>query len=99
VQLNSEERNLLSVAYKNVVGARRASWCVRDSRAKQVLLRLNWLRHLRGCRIRFAHTSAPAAARCAALPAEHGARYLFPPARPPSRPPAHRQARAQLDRG
>ena len=25
-QLTSEERNLLSVAYKNVVGARRSSW-------------------------------------------------------------------------
>ena len=29
--LNVEERNLLSVAYKNVVGARRASWRVLDS--------------------------------------------------------------------
>lgn len=28
VDLTSEERNLLSVAYKNVVGARRASWRV-----------------------------------------------------------------------
>ena len=27
-ELSSEERNLLSVAYKNVVGARRASWRV-----------------------------------------------------------------------
>jgi 14-3-3 protein epsilon len=30
-QLNVEERNLLSVAYKNVVGARRASWRVLTS--------------------------------------------------------------------
>lgn len=30
VELSNEERNLLSVAYKNVVGARRSSWrCVR----------------------------------------------------------------------
>lgn len=26
VELSNEERNLLSVAYKNVVGARRSSW-------------------------------------------------------------------------
>merc|ERR1711935_116193 len=26
IQLSEEERNLLSVAYKNVIGARRASW-------------------------------------------------------------------------
>lgn len=31
VQLSVEERNLLSVAYKNVVGARRASWRVLSS--------------------------------------------------------------------
>ena len=31
VELNVEERNLLSVAYKNVVGARRASWRVLSS--------------------------------------------------------------------
>jgi hypothetical protein len=29
--LGSQERNLLSVAYKNVVGARRASWRVLSS--------------------------------------------------------------------
>jgi len=33
--LNQEERNLLSVAYKNVVGARRASWRVLDSIARR----------------------------------------------------------------
>lgn len=30
-QLNDEQRNLLSVAYKNVVGARRSSWRVLSS--------------------------------------------------------------------
>ena len=30
-ELTSEERNLLSVAYKNVVGARRSSWRVISS--------------------------------------------------------------------
>lgn len=30
-ELSSEERNLLSVAYKNVVGARRSSWRVLSS--------------------------------------------------------------------
>lgn len=30
-ELNNEERNLLSVAYKNVVGARRSSWRVVSS--------------------------------------------------------------------
>lgn len=30
-ELTNEERNLLSVAYKNVVGARRASWRVMSS--------------------------------------------------------------------
>lgn len=33
--LNQEERNLLSVAFKNVVGARRASWRVLDSIARK----------------------------------------------------------------
>jgi len=31
VELSVEERNLLSVAYKNVVGARRASWRIISS--------------------------------------------------------------------
>jgi 14-3-3 protein epsilon len=34
-QLSVEERNLLSVAYKNVVGARRASWRILDSIEKK----------------------------------------------------------------
>ena len=31
VELTMEERNLLSVAYKNVIGARRASWRIISS--------------------------------------------------------------------
>ena len=31
VELSNEERNLLSVAYKNVVGARRSSWRIISS--------------------------------------------------------------------
>ena len=33
-ELSIEERNLLSVAYKNVIGARRASWRVLSSLEK-----------------------------------------------------------------
>jgi len=41
-ELNSDERNLLSVAYKNVVGARRASWRIVSSvKDKEELLRKN----------------------------------------------------------
>ena len=31
IELSNEERNLLSVAYKNVIGARRASWRIISS--------------------------------------------------------------------
>ena len=31
IELSVEERNLLSVAYKNVIGARRAAWRIVDS--------------------------------------------------------------------
>ena len=34
--LTNEERNLLSVAYKNVVGARRSSWRIIDSIEKKI---------------------------------------------------------------
>lgn len=35
VELTSEERNLLSVGYKNVIGARRASWRILSSLAQK----------------------------------------------------------------
>ena len=35
VELSVEERNLLSVAYKNVIGSRRASWRVLSSIMEQ----------------------------------------------------------------
>ena len=38
VGLSQEERNLLSVAYKNVVGARRSSWRVLSSLETKVRL-------------------------------------------------------------
>ena len=42
IELSNEERNLLSVAYKNVVGARRSSWRVISSieQKTEVLLSL-----------------------------------------------------------
>lgn len=36
--LDEEERNLLSVAYKNVVGARRSSWRVLNAKVNQLLI-------------------------------------------------------------
>ena len=36
VELTVEERNLLSVAYKNVIGARRASWRILSSLEEKV---------------------------------------------------------------
>lgn len=38
VELSVEERNLLSVGYKNVIGARRASWRIMSSIEQKVLL-------------------------------------------------------------
>jgi len=37
VELSVEERNLLSVAYKNVIGARRASWRILSSTVSSTL--------------------------------------------------------------
>lgn len=36
VELSVEERNLLSVGYKNVIGARRASWRIMSSIEQKV---------------------------------------------------------------
>ena len=49
--LSSEERNLLSVAFKNVVGARRASWRVINSlvsRNKDDTLASTYLAQIKG---------------------------------------------------
>ncbi|XP_014785483.1 14-3-3 protein zeta/delta [Octopus bimaculoides] len=50
VELNNEERNLLSVAYKNVVGARRSSWRVIssiESKAENCERKLAMAKHYR----------------------------------------------------
>ena len=39
-ELTVEERNLLSVAYKNVIGSRRASWRVISSIEQKVLTKI-----------------------------------------------------------
>ena len=49
VELTNEERNLLSVAYKNVVGARRSSWRVISSiESKSEERKQNMARDYRG---------------------------------------------------
>ena len=45
-ELTVEERNLLSVAYKNVIGSRRASWRVISSIEQKVLTLLEPLQHI-----------------------------------------------------
>ena len=43
VELSVEERNLLSVGYKNVIGARRASWRIMSSIEQKVRLSISAL--------------------------------------------------------
>jgi 14-3-3 protein epsilon len=45
-ELTVEERNLLSVAYKNVIGSRRASWRVISSIEQKVLTFFKPLQHI-----------------------------------------------------
>lgn len=42
-ELTVEERNLLSVAYKNVIGARRASWRIISSIEQKEETKVSWL--------------------------------------------------------
>jgi uncharacterized protein YydD (DUF2326 family) len=48
VELTNEERNLLSVAYKNIVGARRSSWRVISSLEQKPTIEENIARTFRG---------------------------------------------------
>jgi hypothetical protein len=100
VQLNVEERNLLSVAYKNVVGARRASWRVLssiESKEKEkgdtdkVGSITEYRKKVRSCAREHA---APRPPRGAARGPRAGRRALAPPSRS-SRPRARTRARTR----
>lgn len=55
IELNTEERNLLSVAYKNVIGTRRASWRIIstiESKEEEKEANSDRLEVIRECRIK-----------------------------------------------